>query len=56
MKEFLEIVFRKRIIKRNNKIIKRIIEENKKEEKTVEILKKEVSKLLIDIMKTEEIK
>ena len=56
MREFLEIVFRKGIIKRNNKIIKRIIEKNKEEEKNVEILKKEVSKLLIDIMKTEEAK
>ncbi len=56
MIEFLEIVFRKGIIKRNNKIIKRLIEKNKEEEKNVEMLKKEVSKLLIDIMQTEETK
>ena len=56
MIELLEIVFRKGIIKRNNKIIKRLIEKNKEEEKNVEMLKKEVSKLLIDIMQTEETK
>ncbi len=56
MKEFIEIAYRKRIIKRNNKIINKIIEKNKKEEKTIEVLKKEVSKLLIDIMQAEETK
>ena len=54
MKEFLEIAYRKRIIKKNNKIIKRITEENIKEEKTIKTLKQEISKLLIDILKTEE--
>ncbi len=53
MREFLEIAYRKRIIKRNNKIIKRIIKKNRKEEKKVEMLKKEVSKLLIDITQVE---
>ena len=53
MREFIEIAYRKRIIKKNNKIINWIIKENKEEEKTVEVLKKEVSQLLIDIMKIE---